>query len=132
VQRDNVRTDMMKSKAREKNWQELSAADFRQLLLRVTPRASDCFRQGFDEIGCHQRLLSHSFARDVARKTMQMNCRNHSFENTHRILRNETRNHAGENVARAAGSHAWISGGVHPDSSVGLSDQSTMTLEYDD
>jgi hypothetical protein len=63
---------------------------------------------------------------------MKVNRSRNGFCNSLGILRNHTRHHTGQNVARATGRHSRISGSVDPYFAIGLCDQRTMALQDHD
>ena len=77
-------------------------------------------------------MLTHTFARHVTDKAVEMNRRDDCFCDVFGILRDQTGDHARKDVSRASGRHARISGRIYPNRTVWLGNQRTMALQHHD
>ncbi len=91
----------------------------------------ECLRQKPHQIRRHQRILADGFAGQIPCQSMKVDSESSRFERMPRMLRDQPSDHSGENVSRAAGSHARIAGRIHPDRAVGRCDKRAMPFEYD-
>ena len=81
----------------------------------------------------HQRRLARIRIRHVARKPVQIDAEaQHASPLPHAVLRREAREDSGEDVPRAAGAHARISGGIDPRLAVRRGDDGLMALQNHD
>lgn len=83
-------------------------------IFRGMAHPSERFWQSLHEIGRHQRMFTHTFAGHIAGKTMKIDRGDHRDKDSVRILCDETRNHARQDVTRASGGHPRIPGRIHP------------------
>jgi len=74
-------------------------------------------------------MFARGFSCDISCEAVKMHCGEDGIEDLIWSLRDEARDHAGEDVAGPSGCHAWITGGIHPDSAIRVSYESAVAFK---
>src|ERR1035437_3754931 len=87
-------------------------------------------REILQKIGGHQALLAECLGAELSGETVQVNRRRHRLAGALRELRHQSRDHPGEDVARAALPHGGRAGRVDPHPAVGERDHGALSFEH--
>src|ERR1019366_9101594 len=86
-------------------------------------------RKILQKVGGQQALLAERPGAELSRETVQVNRRRHRLVRALGELRHQTRDHPGEDVARAALPHGGRAGRVDPHPAVGKRDRRALSFE---